>query len=163
MIIRIKTYIGNNYKPQSAYVEINLHKRPDNRTFNNTNNIYKHINQYSTDVFSNYKINTTHNANKTYYNFTNGVVLNKHNTINTNDTYNVTKINKLANVNDNNYFTKKIEHKNNITNNTTRHNHNNYEHNVIKKVHKHIKHIINYDTEINHHSKKSPNKKNCNF
>ena len=34
----------------------------------------------------------------------------------------------------------------NITNNITRHNHNNYEHNVIKKVHKHIKHINNYDT-----------------
>ena len=50
--------------------------------------------------------------------------------------------------------------KNNITNNTTTHNHNNYEHNVIKKVYKHIKHINKYDTEINHYSKKSPNKKN---
>ena len=49
----------------------------------------------------------------------------------------------------------------NITNNITRHNHNNYEHNVIKKVHKHIKHINNYGTEVNHHSKKSLGKKNC--
>ena len=28
----------------------------DNRTLNNTNNMYKHINQYSTDVFNNYTI-----------------------------------------------------------------------------------------------------------
>ena len=38
---------------------------------------------------------------------TNDVVINKHNNINTNDTYNVTKINKHVNFNDNNYFTKK--------------------------------------------------------
>ena len=50
--------------------------------------------------------------------------------------------------------------KNNITNDITRRNHNNYEHNVIKKVHKHIKHINNYDTEINQHSKKSLDKNN---
>ena len=37
----------------------------------------------------------------------------------------------------------------------TRHNHNNYEHNVIKKVHTHITHINNYDTEIDYFSKKS--------
>ena len=59
------------------------------------------------------------------------IAISKHNTLNTNDTYNVTKINKLANFKYNNYFTKKTEHKNNITNDTTRHNHNNYEHNVI--------------------------------
>ena len=33
-----------------------------------------------------------------------------------------------------------------------------YEHNVIKKVHKHIKNISNYDTYINYYSKKSLNK-----
>ena len=44
-----------------------IYKRYDNRTCNNTNNIYKHINQYSTDVFNNYKINKTHNVKKTYY------------------------------------------------------------------------------------------------
>ena len=53
----------------------------------------------------------------------------------------------------------RIEHKNNITNNITRHNHNNYEHNVIKRINKHIKHINNYDTGVNDHSKKSFNKK----
>ena len=57
---------------------------------------------------------------------------------------NVTK-NKLVNLNDNNYFTKKTEHTNNITNNTTRQNHNNYEHNVFKKVNRHMMHINNYD------------------
>ena len=47
----------------------------------------------------------------------------------------------------------------NITNNITRHNHNNYEHNVIKKVHEHINNINNYDTEINYYNKKSLDKK----
>ena len=32
-------------------------KRSGNIAFNNTNNIYKHLKQYSTDVFNNYKIN----------------------------------------------------------------------------------------------------------
>ena len=48
----------------------------------------------------------------------------------------------------------------NITNIITRHNHNNYEHNVIKNVHKHTKHINNYDTENNYFSKKSLIKNN---
>ena len=106
-----KTYISNNYKPQIAYVENNLYKRSDNITFNNTNNIYKHMDQYSTDVFNTYKINKLHNVKKTYYNVTNDVVINEHNNINTNDTYNVTKIKKkFVNFNDSMYFTKKIEH-----------------------------------------------------
>ena len=36
--------------------------------------------------------------------------------------------------------------------------------NVIKKVHKHIKHANNYDTAINYYNKKSLNKQQyCNF
>ena len=46
-----------------------------------------------------------------------------------------------------------------ITNNITRHSHNNYEHNVIKRIHTHIQHINNYDTEINCYNKKPLNKK----
>ena len=68
--------------------------------------MYKHINQYSTDVFNNYKINKTHNVKKTCYNLTNDVVIDKHNTSNTNDTYNITKNNNLFNVTDDNYYTK---------------------------------------------------------
>ena len=60
-----KTYVSNNYKSQIAYVGNNLYKKQDSRTSNNTNNIYKHINQYSADVFNNYKINKTHNVKKT--------------------------------------------------------------------------------------------------
>ena len=105
--------------------------------------------------FHNYKINKTHNVNNTYYDFTNGVVINKQNTINTNDTHNVSKIIKLVNVNDNSYFAKKIEHQSSITNNITGHNRNNCEHNVIKTVHKHMKHVNIYDTDINYYSKKS--------
>ena len=70
----------------------------------------------------------------------------------------MTKNNSLYNVTDNNYYTKKINNTSKITNNITRHNHN-YEHNVIKTVHKHIKHINNYDTEIVYYSKKSLHKK----
>ena len=130
----------------------------DNRTFNNASNIYKHINQYSTDVFNNFKINKTHNVKRTYYNFTNDVVINKHNTINTNDTYNIRKTNKLLKITDNQYFTKKIENTHNITNIITRHNHNNYEHNLINIINKHINYIYNYDTEVNYYSKESLNK-----
>ena len=84
-------------------------------------------------MFNNCKINKTHNVNKTYYNYNNDVFVNKHNTINTNGAYNITQNIDLYNVTDNNYYTKKMNNTSNITNNITRHNHNNYEHNVIKK------------------------------
>ena len=67
-----------------------------------------------------------------YCNFSDDVVVNKPNTIYMNGDINVTKINKLLNFMGNNYFTKKIEHTHNITNNITRHSHHNYELNVIK-------------------------------
>ena len=123
-IVRIKPIqvITINHR---LLVENKLYKRSDNRVFNNTNSKYKHMNQYSTDAFKNYKIKRR-NVKNAYYMFTNDVVINKHNTIDSNDAYNVTKMNKLVNFNDNTYSTKKIEHTNNITNNTTRHNHNNY-------------------------------------
>ena len=44
------------------YIYIYIYKKQDNITFNNTGNTYKHINQYSTDVFNNYKISKTHNV-----------------------------------------------------------------------------------------------------
>ena len=103
-----KTYTSNYYKSQIAHVENNIYKRSGNRTFNNTNNTFKHINQYATDVFNNLKINKTHGVKKTYYNFTNGVAINNHNTIYTNGIYNVTTIHKLVNFNSNCYFTNKI-------------------------------------------------------
>ena len=107
-------------------------------------------------MFNHCIINKTHNVKKTCYNYGNGVFINKHNTINTNDTYNVTKNTSLYNVTDTNYYTKKIS---TIANNITRRNHKNCEHTVIKKVHKHIKHINNYDTVIKYYNKKSLNKK----
>ena len=154
-----KNYISNNYKSQIDYIENNLYKKQDNRTFNNTNNIYKHINNYSNDVTNNYKINKVSNVKKSYYNFNDDITLNKTSNSYYNDTYNITKNNNLYNVTDNQYFTKKNFNTSNITNNIKRHNHNNYEHNVIKKVHTNIKHINNYDTEINYYNKKSHNKK----
>ena len=44
-----------------------------------------------------------------------------------------------------------------ITNNITRHNHNNYEHNVTKMINKHVRHINNYDTEIHYYNMKAAN------
>ena len=121
-----KAYVSNNYRSHIGY-ENNLYKKQGNRTFNDTSNIYTHINQYSTDVFNNYKINETHNVKKTYNKSNNDVFSNKHNTINTNDTYNIIKNNNLYHVTDNTYYTKQIFNTSNITNNIARHNHNNYE------------------------------------
>ena len=87
-----------------------------------------------------------------YYKLIDDVVINKHNTIYTNDNTNVTKIHKLVNCNDNTYFAEEIKHTNTITNIITIHNHNNYEHNVIKQVNKHITHMNNHDTEINYYT-----------
>ena len=86
--------------------------------------------------------------------------MNKHNIINTNDTYNIIKINKLVKFNDNSYFAKKIEHTSIITNNITRHDHNNYELDIMNKADKRIKHINNYDTEIYNYNKTSRNTNN---
>ena len=57
-------YISNNYKSQIDYIETNIYKKQDNRTFNNTNNMYKHINSYSTDATNSYKINKIQNLKK---------------------------------------------------------------------------------------------------
>ena len=56
------------------------------------------------------------------------------------------------------HFTQKIEHTNNLTNNISRHSHNTYEHNAIKQVTKHMKHINDYGTEVNCYNQKSLNK-----
>ena len=154
-----KAYVSNTCKSQIAYVENNLYKKQDSITFNNADNIYKHVNQYSTDVLNSYKINKTHNVKKTYFNSNNDVFINKPNTINTNGTYGVTKNNSLYDVTGNNYYSKKNFNTSNITNNIARHNHNTYEHHVIKHVHEHIKNINNYGIGINFHNKKSLNKK----
>ena len=79
----------------------------------------------------------THNVKKAYYNLNNDIVINKHDAINTNDTYNITKSNNSLNDTDTNYYTKRNFNTSNIPNNITRHINNNYEHNVIKEVNKH--------------------------
>ena len=43
-----------------------LYKKQDNRTFNDTNKMHKHMDQYSTGVFNTYKITKRHNVKKTY-------------------------------------------------------------------------------------------------
>ena len=149
------------FRSNNDFVEHNVYKKYDNRTFNNTNNITKHINNHSNDVINNYKINGINNVKKTCYNFNGGITLNKTGNKHSNGTYN---INNTFNTTDNQYFTKTINNTSNITNDTTRPSHNNYEHNVIKRISKHIKHINNYGTGISYYSKKSVDKGNyCNF
>ena len=155
-----KNYISNSFKSQTAYVENSLFKRPGNQTFNNTSNKSNNMNQYTTDVVNSCKINKVSNLKKAYYDFIDDVVINTHNTIYTNGNITVTKINKHVNFNGNNYFTKIMEHTDITTNNITRHNHNNYEHNVTKKVYEHIRDINSFDTEVNYLKQKSLNKKN---
>ena len=140
-----KIYNSTNYRTALDYVENNFYKKYDNRTFNNTNNVYKNIKAFNTEVVNTYKINKHLNLKKTYYNINDNIVIHKNNTINTNDNRSVTKHNKLFNITDNHYVFKKINNTSNITNNITKHNHNNYDHNVIKKVvNTHIKHINNF-------------------
>ena len=52
---------------------------------------------------------TVSNPKNTYFNVTDDVVVNKHNTVNTNDNINVTTINKPVNFDRNSSFTKKIK------------------------------------------------------
>ena len=105
IIIQTK-YISDNYKSQIAHIDNNLYNRYANRAPNNTNNISNNINQYTTDVVNNYKINKGSYLKNTYHNFTGDVVINKRNTIYTNDNINVTNINKLVNLSDSNYLYK---------------------------------------------------------
>ena len=69
-VIRIKPIKAKTVNHRLLMLKITC-IRSDYRTFNNTNNIYKHMNQCSTGVFNNYKINKIHNVKKTYYEFTN--------------------------------------------------------------------------------------------
>ena len=115
------------FRSNNDYIENNVYKKYGNRTFNSTNNITKHINNHSNDVTNNHKITKTNIVKRTYYNFNGDITLNKTSNKYPNGTYNIIKTNNTFNTTDNQYFTKKINNTSNITNNTTRHNHNNYE------------------------------------
>ena len=58
-------------------------------------------------MFNSCKIDKTHNVKKTYYNHDNDAFIIKHNTINTNDTYYITKNIDFYNVADNNNYIKR--------------------------------------------------------
>ena len=122
------------FRSDSGYVEHNLYNKYGNITFNNTNTIYKHINNYSNDVTNNYKINKISNVNKPCYNFNDDTTLNKTSNSYSNDTYNITKTNSLFNITDNQYFTNKIHNTSNITNNITRHINTNHDNNIHKRL-----------------------------
>jgi hypothetical protein len=148
-----KNYITNILRSSYDNIEHNLYKKYDNRTFNNTNNTYKHINNYNNDITNNYKINRVSNVKKTYYNFNDNNILNKTNTVYSNDTVNITKNTNLFNITDNNYNIKKINNTSNITHNITKYINNNYENNIVKKIN-------NDYSDVIFHNKKIHNKKN---
>ena len=157
-------YITNVFRRNNDYIGNNMYKKYDNITFNTTTNITTHINNYSNDVTNNYNIDKINAVTKTYYNFNDDITLNKTSSTSYNDTCNITKHNNLFNITDNRcIFTKNNFNTHNITNTITRHNHNNYEHNVIKQVHVRVTHINNYDTEINYYTKKSHTNSYYNF
>ena len=106
-----KHYVTNAFRSNNDYIENNLHTKYDNRTFSNINSITKHINNYSNDVANTYKINKIQNLKKTYYNFNDDITLNKTIHSYSNDTINLTRTNRLFNITDNNYYTKKQQHK----------------------------------------------------
>ena len=61
-----ENYISNNCKSQVGYIGGYLFKRSGNRACNNTDNISKDINQYTTDGVNNFKSNEVANLKKTY-------------------------------------------------------------------------------------------------
>ena len=63
-----KIYNSTSYRTHIYYVENSLYKKSGNRTSNNTNNVYKNINQHNTEVVDTYKINKHLNLKKTSYN-----------------------------------------------------------------------------------------------
>ena len=71
-------------------------------------------------------------------------------------------MNKHLYVNGNTDFTNNKEHTSNIRQAITRHNHNNYERNVIKHVDNHIAHSSSSDTEITCYNNISFNTKETN-
>ena len=60
-----KQYITNAFRCNNGYIENDVYKKYDNRIFNNTNIITKHMNNHSNDVTNNYKINKLNNVKKT--------------------------------------------------------------------------------------------------
>ena len=107
------------FRSCNDYIGGILFKTYDNRAFNTTGNITKHISNYSNGVTNGYKTNNINNVRETCYNFIGDIVLNKTSNTYTGGTYNVTKNNNLFNATGNQYFTKKINNTSNTTNNVT--------------------------------------------
>ena len=99
----MKKYIANVFRSNSDYIVHILYKKYDNRTFNKTENIIKHVNNYSNDVTN--SDNIKNNVKKTYYSFNDDITLNKTSTDYSNDTYNITKNTYLFDITDNQYVT----------------------------------------------------------
>ena len=115
-----KNYMSKNYKSQIDYIEHNLYKKQDNITFNNLNNMYKHINNYSNDVTNNYKINKIQNLKKNYYNFTDDIIFNKTSNSYSNDT-NYTTTNNNKNLSYHTNHTDFMYQRNNTKNDNRKH------------------------------------------
>ena len=64
-----KNYTSNNNKSKIAEVGNNLYKRSEDRAFNNTDNISKHINQYTTDVVDGSKYQQSFESKRKHFIF----------------------------------------------------------------------------------------------
>ena len=98
-----KHYITNVFRSNSDYVEHNVYKKYDIRTFKNTSNISKHFNNYSNAVTNSYKMNKN-NVKKACYILNDDITLNKTSNTYSNDT--IIKTSSTFYTTDNQYFTK---------------------------------------------------------
>ena len=101
MLTFLRSIISQLCSEVTAIIENGIYKRSDGRTFNNTSNLYKHINNYSNYATDNYMINKISNVKKTHYNFNCDTTLNKTSNDYSTGTYNVTKNANLFNITDN--------------------------------------------------------------
>ena len=66
----MNNYIPNVFRSNNGYIGNNIYiyiyKKYDNTTFDKTENVTKHINNYSNDVTNNYKMHKINNVKKTY-------------------------------------------------------------------------------------------------
>ena len=70
-------YNSTNYRTHTDYAENDLYNKSNNRAFNNSDDIYKGINQNATEVVNTYKINKHFELKKTYYHINDDVVVHK--------------------------------------------------------------------------------------
>ena len=119
------------FRSSNNYTANNLYKKYGKRTFNTTENITNHINNYSNDITNSYRMHKINNV-RTRIIISTVTLLETEQVITTPMIHTIYPRITIYNITDNQYFTKKLNNTSNTTNNITRHNHNNYDNNVLK-------------------------------